>query len=405
MAIQFNDQQLDAIKKAVKWYFVDSFHQQCFALGGLAGVGKTTVVNTMIKMLGVPINDVIFATLTAKASLVLRLKGNPSNTIHKSFYSVYKTKNSFAFSLKRRIPSNIRLIVIDEASMVNEAMLNDICSFGLPTLLIMDPGQVPPVFGTNKYVQDPSNLDVFLTKVMRQSDESGILDLAMKARNGEPLPMGYCKNSLVTTFDRIADKIDQYSVALCYSNKTRRLLNQMIREKKGYTSIYPQKGEKILCLLNNYNYELEYNDVPIYLINGLMGYVREDAYKEDKNDMELINLKFTPDFLMDKNDPNMVFNTVCFRELFEQYQKDPSKEAFIEELYNNELEDDALGEVAMIDYGYAFTVHKSQGSEYEHPLVVMDIQDRHVPESFYNRFLYTALTRGKQAVTVAFMHE
>ena len=36
MAIQFNDGQLQAIKKAIKWYFVDSFSQQVFALGGLA---------------------------------------------------------------------------------------------------------------------------------------------------------------------------------------------------------------------------------------------------------------------------------------------------------------------------------------------------------------------------------
>ena len=36
MGIQFNDGQLQAIKKAIKWYFVDSFNQQVFALGGLA---------------------------------------------------------------------------------------------------------------------------------------------------------------------------------------------------------------------------------------------------------------------------------------------------------------------------------------------------------------------------------
>ena len=36
MAIQFNEGQLNAIKKAIKWYFVDSFNQQVFSLGGLA---------------------------------------------------------------------------------------------------------------------------------------------------------------------------------------------------------------------------------------------------------------------------------------------------------------------------------------------------------------------------------
>ena len=37
MGIQFNEGQLNAIKKAIKWYFVDSFNQQIFSLGGLAG--------------------------------------------------------------------------------------------------------------------------------------------------------------------------------------------------------------------------------------------------------------------------------------------------------------------------------------------------------------------------------
>lgn len=352
-------------------------------------------------MLGIPFNDVIFATLTAKAALVLRLKGNPANTIHRTFYSVYKSKNSFNFSLKKRIASNIKLIVIDESSMINDAMLNDIKSFGIPIILLGDPGQLPPIFGVNSYMGNEANLDVFLTQVMRQDDSSGILDLAMKVRNGEPLDFGQYKASTVTSFSRIADDIHKYDVVLCYSNKNRRLLNKMIRDKLGYTSIYPSKGEKVLCMMNNYNYELNYNDVPIYIINGLMGYVNEDACKSNREDMSLIDLKFTPYFLQDLHDPNMSLNTVCFREIFEQYEKDPSKEAFISELYDNTLEADELGDIAMIDYGYAFTVHKGQGSEYEHPLLVVDIKGKS-PE-FYNRWMYSGITRSQKAVTVAFL--
>ena len=40
MAIQVNDGQLNAIKKAIKWYFVDSFSKQVFSLGGLAETEK-----------------------------------------------------------------------------------------------------------------------------------------------------------------------------------------------------------------------------------------------------------------------------------------------------------------------------------------------------------------------------
>lgn len=398
----FNDQQLDAIKKVVKWFYVDSFHKQIFALGGYAGVGKSSVINTAVKMLEIPMENVIFATLTAKASLVLRLKGNPSNTIHKTFYTVYKGKKSFLFSLKKKISSNIQLIVIDEASMVNQKMLDDISSFGVPIILLLDPGQLEPIFGSNIYCMQPEKyLDVFLTQVMRQDDTSGILELAMRARNGLPLELGPCKASLVTTFDKVVDKLYTYDVVLCYSNKNRRILNSLIREQLGYKSKYPVAGEKILCMMNNYSYELEYDDVPIYIINGLMGYVQEDSKLTKKKEMDLLNIKFRPYFLMNETGSENDFNINCFKEPFEQYEIDPSKEAFIESLYSDKVESEDLEDVCMIDYGYAFTVHKSQGSEYDNPLVVVDIKGK--SPDFYNKWIYSAITRSKKSVTVAFL--
>ena len=46
-----NNQQLDAVKKCVKWYFTQSYEKHYFAIGGVAGSGKSTVVNIIIKML------------------------------------------------------------------------------------------------------------------------------------------------------------------------------------------------------------------------------------------------------------------------------------------------------------------------------------------------------------------
>lgn len=398
--IQFNDQQLSAIKKCVEWYFTKTHIKPYFAVGGLAGTGKSTVVNIIIKMLGVPLQDVVFATLTGKASLVLRLKGNPSNTIHKTFYSVYKGKKSFIFSLKHHIPSNIRLIVIDEVSMINQNMLDDILSFNIPTIVLGDYNQLKPIFGSNIFLDDPNNFDVFLTKVMRQNDTSGILDLADMARNDEPIPLGKYKNSQVITMDEFMKDVTKYDVVLCYANKTRRILNKYIREQLGYKSKYPVKGEKILCLMNNYNYELEYQDIPIYMINGMLGEVARDSYPIDDDGMELLHLDFVPDFLVSQNDPNLCFSSKCFREPFEQYEKDVTKEPFIQALYDDKLEDNALEDIAMIDYGYSFTVHKSQGSSWKNVCVLCS-DFKGSPES-YKHWLYTAITRGEQSVTLVY---
>lgn len=397
--ITYNTQQLDAIQKAIKWFFTDSYKNNLFVIGGLAGCGKSTVVKVIIRMLGLSNDDVIFATLTSKASLVLRLKGNPSNTIHKTFYSVYKKGKTFRFSLKKQISNNIRLIVIDEVSMVNLNMINDILSFNIPVIALGDFGQLSPIFGGNIF--DIRKPDVFLTMVMRQSDESGILDLATKARAGEPIPLGQYKASNVTTLEKVWDNISNYDLVLCYSNKTRRLYNSIIRKQKGYTNIYPQKGEKVLCLVNNYNYEIEYDDIPIYLNNGLMGYVQNDCnIINETGELETCELTFIPEFIND-TDESHKFKIKCFKEVFDQYNIDISKEPFIEQMMNEEVDDDFLGEIGMIDFGYCLTVHKSQGSEANNVLVLNDFKGS---SDNYNKWLYTAITRAKKSVTIVDLH-
>ena len=398
--MQFNEQQLTAIRLMVKWYFTKTDIQQIFALSGYAGTGKSTTINTAIKMLGLPLSDVIFCTLTGKASLVLRMKGNPSNTIHRTFYSTFKKGNSFLFSLKKKISSNIKVVVIDEASMITQKMLNDISNFNVPIVLLMDDFQLPPIIGSNIYIDNAKEkMDIQLTQVMRQDDTSGILDLANLTRNEQLPDYKQYKASKVVHFNEIIDNVCKYDMVVCYSNKMRRYLNKYIRGKKGFTSIYPQKGEKIVCLMNNYNYCIEYEDIPINIVNGMIGYCNSDAFTVDENNMEVLKLDFTPDFLVDKNTMgNLHLDTKCFCEIFEQYEKDISKDAFIEEMYNNDIEDDKLGEVCMIDYGYAVTCHRAQGSEADNVLVVVE---PNILKHIYFRWLYTAITRAKKSVTVA----
>ena len=55
----------------------------------------------------------------------------------------------------------------------------------------------------------------------------------------------------------------------------------------------------------------------------------------------------------------------------------------------------------MIDYGYAASVHKYQGSEADNVLLV--VEDR-IPSHIYFRWLYTGITRAKKSITVATMN-
>ena len=397
MAFQLNDQQLDGIKKVIKWYFSETYRKSWFVVSGVAGSGKSTIVSIAIKMLGLPLQNVIFCTLTGKASLVLRIKGNPSNTIHKTFYSVFKTRNSFGFHLKKHIDSSIKLIVVDEAAMVSQPMIDDILSFGTPVLFLGDHNQLPPIFGPNR-MMCLENADVRLTQAMRQSDSSGILTLANMAINGESITLGQYGASKVVRYSDIYDKMQDYDMILTYSNGTRRAVNQIVRQRLGRKSVYPEKGDKLICLANNYNYQIEYDDIPIYVINGLIGICQEDATISSDDSLELCNVNFVPDFL--PAEKQYEFSLKCFMEIFEQYTKDVRKDAFIQALYDDSLDDETLGNIAMVDYGYGLTVHKSQGSEARNVLVLAS--DFKGPVDTYKKWLYTAITRGKESVTIAF---
>ena len=299
--------------------------------------------------------------------------------------------------MKKHIDPTIKLIVVDEAAMVPQPMIEDILSFGTPVLFLGDHNQLPPIFGANK-VMVPEMCDVRLTKVMRQSDSSGILTLADMAIEGVQIPLGQYNASKVVRYRDIINEMYKYDMIVTYSNATRRIVNQMVRNQLGRTSIYPEKGDKLLCLMNNYNYQLDYEDIPIYVINGLMGYANEDSTIINDDNLELCNLKFTPDFL--PKDEKYQFNVKCYMEIFEQYQKDIKKDAFIQALYDDTLDDEYLGNITIIDYGYASTCHRVQGSEFKNVLVLGS--DFKGPQDVYRKWLYTAITRAKESVTVAF---
>lgn len=381
-----NDDQRDAIDKALTWYFTISYQRNFFVIGGYAGTGKSTIIERLIRVLGVQKYNILFSAFTGKATSILRTKGHLAHTIHKTFYQIFINANGkVAFKPKKKIGDNIKIIVIDEVSMINDVMVNHILSFGIPCIFLGDPGQLPPIFGANRFM-DPENdlIDVFLKKVVRASDESGILTLATLARNKEILKVGTYKQSRVlSSFSDIED-ITDYDVVLCWKNSTRRKLNWMIRNELGLETRYPSAYEKIICLVNDYNHKVNYEDIPIYFSNGLNCTTLSGF---EKNDNGSIQLRFKPDFISDEND---YFDVECSTKPFDKYYD-------AVEAKSRDTEEDKEGQFVYVDYGYAVTVHKSQGSEWNRVLVIDEYSGN---QEEYSRWLYTAITRAKESVDI-----
>ena len=380
-----NNGQRNAVQKCVEWYFSTDYNKKnYFLLAGAAGTGKSSTVKTIISVLGLPRYSIYFASFTSKAAIVLSVKGNPANTIHKTFYNIFKLNNKYYFKVKKSLPSFIKLIVIDEAAMCNDKMLDDIFSFQLPVILLGDKYQLSPVIGKNSLFEDEKNIDAELTEVMRQDNTSGILDLATKARNGEELIPGNYKNSRVLFLKDIKN-IEDYDVVLCYKNSTRKMFNQAIRKKMGLKSVYPSKGEKLIGLKNNYFHKIQFEDVPIFPANGLTCICLEDS-KKLKNGF--INVKYRPDFI--NYEDGEYFNTLCHPDYFDLYENNIEESPVI--LGENDADD-----IVHMDYGYCLSVHKSQGSEYKRGLLLDEFRG---PKDENRKFLYTGITRFSVSVDI-----
>lgn len=391
--MRFNEEQNEALIKCCEWYYDTNYDKKnYFTICGYAGTGKTTIVKTLIEVLGLATYNVLFAAYTGKASLILRIKGNMANTIHKSFYNIYYGSNGqYYFRTKNSLSSLIKLIVIDEFSMINDKMINDILSFRIPVIFLGDVGQLPPIIGKNSILEDKSNIDVMLTKVMRQDDSSGILDLATKARNGEDLKLGTYKNCRVLQLKDIKN-IKEYDVILCWKNSTRKLMNQAIRNEYGFLkkSKYPLKGEKVIGLKNNYFHQIDYDGIPIFPVNGLPSIILND-YKID-NKTKLIKLDYRPDFI-DEDGP--FFSTLCHSDYFDTYFEDIEKETIIG---SEDDEDD----IVHLDYGYCLSVHRSQGSQYKRGLLLDEFKGS---SDIYNKFMYTGITRFTTSLDIVKNYE
>lgn len=401
--MEWSQHQARALDAVAEWH--RSSEEQVFRLFGYAGTGKTTLARHFAEQID---GTVLFGAFTGKAALVLRKAGCPNaTTIHKLIYrprdrsrralselmehlqelqqqlaaeehehpdghpEVVRLRQEIAAEeelLKRpsfvidpeSLVPDADLVVIDECSMVDEQMGEDLLAFGTKVLVLGDPAQLPPVFGTGFFTTHKPH--VLLTEIHRQARDNPIIELASQVRNGEDIELGEYGESLVIDWadvePQMALDVDQIIVG---RNSLRRGTNARMRELLGRTGTpFPLKGDKVVCLRNDHE---------VGLLNGAIWRVVDDHRELDEH----IGLEL----------------------------RDPEGEqALVVEAHRGHF----LGEkiphwsrkdAQEFDYGYALTCHKAQGSQWRN-ILVFD-ESRCFRESRMN-WLYTAITRASERI-------
>lgn len=408
----WSPQQETALKRVTEWLDTDS---QVFRLFGYAGTGKTTLAKELASTVK---GDVLFGAFTGKAAHVLQTKGCPARTIHSL---IYRNKEKGASTLReleaelatlrdelrhdgmepaeidgqKRVKdiqrlvtrerenlsqpafslnhdSDVRrakLVIIDECSMVDDRMGEDLLSFGTKVLVLGDPAQLPPVKGEGFFTN--ATPDFMLEEIHRQAADNPIIAMATRVRQGGRLAEGtYGESRVVSMSDFGADREQAARIALGVDqiivgrNATRTKYNSRLRELKGYTGLLPNKGERLVCLRNDHE---------VGLLNGAIWYV--DAIEELGSIAERVRLHL--------RDGDRVVDCDAHTHYFEGREQD--------------LPWWDRRDAQEFTYGYALTCHKSQGSQWDNILV---LNESGVFRDSANKWLYTALTRAATCVTV-----
>ncbi|WP_223566875.1 ATP-dependent DNA helicase [Agrobacterium tumefaciens] len=371
----FSPQQDEALKAVSRW--LKEGRTPVFRLFGYAGTGKTTLAKHFAENVD---GEVLFAAFTGKAAQVLRSRGaTNARTIHSLIYrprgeetvedeETGKTSIAPMFSINRQSPlAKAALIIIDECSMVDEQLGKDLMSFGTPILVLGDPGQLPPVSGGGFFTeQEP---DYLLSEIHRQAKDNPIIHLAMDVREGREIMRGDYGSAQVISKSEVTQSLvldaDQVLVG---TNRTRRRYNQRLRELKGFTADYPQSGDKLVCLRN---------DPAKGLLNGSLWQVMSSSRETVKPG---INLMIRPeDDDMDRGAAKIKLLKAAFEDMETEIPWSTRKR------YDE------------FDFGYALTVHKAQGSQWNN-VVLFD--ESYAFRDSRERWLYTAITRAAETLTI-----
>jgi exodeoxyribonuclease-5 len=320
---------------------------------GGAGTGKSTLAARI--MLAFP--GALVCTPTGKSADVLRRKsGMPVKTIHSTIYRLLDAEEMEGRPTRLRFEPRYadgalrgRHIIVDESSMVDERMAEDMLRTGAHITTFGDPFQLPPVNGKRYF--DPA--DFSLHEIHRQALKSGITRQAYEA-----LKQGHYASDRpeFIVIDDINDRhLFEADAILCHTNATRGKLNRRMRVLHGKSG-HPQRGEPVLCFKNAPKFNI-FNGGVYALSAPFEPLARSIHLEVDGKAVEIPFVSFAGEPLIHK----------------------PLK-----------------GFISHFDFGYGLTVHKAQGSEWRHVLVV----DNYRPSDFRNEWLYTAITRGAEKLTI-----
>ncbi len=375
-------------KKAIE----DALRYGVMVLTGGPGTGKTTVVRALIHIFDSMGFDIALAAPTGRAAKRMsEATSMEAKTIHRLLEMTYDASGSFVFCRNETCLLDEQIIIVDEASMIDNALMSALLRAikpGARFIIIGDSDQLPSV-GAGNVLLDIINSARFatvrLTEIFRQAQKSLIITNA-HAVNGGRMPVLNVKDNDFFFLPRRTDREIAATVTELCLTRLPRTYGEMGRS--GTQVIAPsRKGEAGTESLNILLQSKLNPPEPKKKEHRFRDRVfREgDKVMQVRNNYDIIWSRVTDD-----KTGNGIFNGDIG--IIEEID---TVESVMVILFDDRRVTYEFSLLEDLEHAYAITVHKSQGSEY--PIVIIPMcSAAHM--LLTRNLLYTAITRAQSMV-------
>lgn len=369
--ITFNNDQKDAIKGAIENNF--------FIITGGPGTGKTTIIKAIVMILkdilDLSHEDIALLAPTGRASKrMAESVGAPAYTIHK--YLKWN-KETESFLIDEYNKSSEKVVIVDESSMIDIFLFSSLLKglkLNVKLILVGDANQLPSI-GPGDLLNDLLHISTiknkYLNTIYRVKEGSYITYLANDIKNRkhfDKFPTSYSDFKFIESSDddikKYLSEIVNKAVEKGIHSENFQVLAPMYKGLNGIdslnsmmASIFNPDAEKFIIgdkyyRINDKVIQLV-NDVDNNVYNGDIGYIRDIYYLDKKMVVEID--------------------------------------------YSGNIVEYKSGEFDKFNLAYAVSIHKSQGSEYANVVIILA---RSFNRMFYNKLIYTAVTRAKSSLII-----
>ena len=348
-------------------------------LTGGPGTGKTTLINSLVRILEKKGQRIVLASPTGRAAKRLsEVTGREAKTIHRLLE--FSPKEG-GFKRNEDNPLDADLVVIDEASMVDILLMNHLLK-AIPLtatlLLVGDVDQLPSV-GPGNVLKDiiasGSVETIILTEIFRQAQESLIIVNAHRVNRGE-FPQLKPQQGQRSDFYFIEKDDPEEVLGVIKELCIKRLPNAFRLNPLDDIQVMTPMHRGTVGVAN-LNAELQalLNPQGKAITRGGRLFRVNDKVMQIKNNYE-------------KDVFNGDIGTLAAIDLEEQK---------VQVKFEGRMVDYELSDLDDLVLAYAISIHKSQGAEY--PAVVVPLLSQHYI-MLQRNLLYTAITRAKRLVVL-----